>query len=120
MSTAAATANTAAAGAGAGTTAPGVGSETAQKQATLSTGTVGMLFGLGLLPILFLIFFHSGAAYLSYQKYGSGLWAFIDFIFAYLYYPYYAFFLSSPPEQPTTVFGGRRGGFMKKLTKMFA
>lgn len=70
------------------------------------TGFSAILGGLAILPIVFLIVFHSGAAYLSYQKYQSGLWALVDFIFAYFYYPYYAFYLSSPPQQ--TIFGAMR------------
>ena len=76
---------------------------------TPSTG-VGALFGLfALIPILFLIAFHVGAGYLSYQKYGSIGWAILDFLFAYFYYPYYAFFLATPPA-PTGFIGG-----LKKL-----
>ena len=74
------------------------------KQVPQTTATLALptefspvLGGLAILPIVFLIVFHSGAAYLSYQKYQSGLWALLDFIFAYFYYPYYAFFLSSAP-----------------------
>ena len=52
-----------------------------------ATGFGAILGGLAVLPILFLIVFHSGAAYLSYQKYQSGLWAFVNFLFAYFYYP---------------------------------
>lgn len=62
-----------------------------------ATGFGAILGGLAILPILFLIIFHVGAGYLSYQKYGSMGWAFLDFLFAYFYYPYYAFFLASAP-----------------------
>jgi hypothetical protein len=78
-----------------------------------ATGFGAILGGLAVLPILFLILFHSGAAYLSYQKYQSGLWAFVNFLFAYFYYPYYAFFLSGTPAyaEPSpinTMMGGLR------------
>jgi hypothetical protein len=77
-----------------------------------ASGFGAVLGGLAVLPIIFLIVFHSGAAYLSYQKYQSGMWAFVDFLFPYLYYPYYAFFLSGcPVEQsmfPTLAGGVRR------------
>jgi hypothetical protein len=78
-----------------------------------ATGFGAILGGLAVLPILFLIIFHAGAAYLSYQKYQSGLWAFVNFLFAYFYYPYYAFFLSGTPAnvEPSpinTMMGGLR------------
>jgi hypothetical protein len=61
----------------------------------------------GIFSIIFFLAFHIGAGYLSYQKYGSIMWAILDFIFAYFYYPYYAFFLAKDVPPPT-VFGGRR------------
>ena len=78
-----------------------------------ATGFGAILGGLAVLPIIFLIIFHAGAAYLSYQKYQSGLWAALDFLFAYFYYPYYAFFLSGTPANVeaspiNTVMGGLR------------
>jgi hypothetical protein len=70
-------------------------------------GVFGLFAGIGLFSLLFLLFFHIGAGYLSYQKYGSMFWAVIDFLFAYFYYPYYSFFLAKDvPPQP--MFGGRR------------
>lgn len=78
------------------------------KIATPSSGFWAILGGVAVLPILFLIFFHSGAAYLSYQKYGSFMWAALDFFFAYFYYPYYAFFLSKDVPPPQSIIGGRR------------
>lgn len=80
--------------------------------ATLSvpaTGFGAILGGLAILPIVFLIVFHAGAGYLSYQKFGNWGWAFLDFLFAYFYYPYYAFFLTGPSAQPApinTMMGG--------------
>jgi hypothetical protein len=75
-----------------------------------ATGFGAILGGMAILPIIFLIVFHAGAAYLSYQKYQSGLWALLDFFFPYLYYPYYAFFLSAQPAPTpvTTLLGGLR------------
>jgi hypothetical protein len=78
------------------------------KVVTPSSGFWAILGGVAILPILFFIFFHSGAAYLSYQKYGSFLWAALDFFFAYFYYPYYAFFLSKDVQPPQSIIGGRR------------
>jgi hypothetical protein len=78
-----------------------------------ATGIMAVFGGLALLPLLFLLFFHFGAGYLSYQKYGSMMWAVVDFIFAYFYYPYYAFFLAKDPSpQPMGMIGG-----MAKLFK---
>jgi hypothetical protein len=62
-----------------------------------------------------------GAGYLSYQKYGSMAWAFLDFLFAYFYYPYYAFFLAkeaSPSPMMPAMIGGKRGGIFKALSKL--
>lgn len=66
---------------------------------------------LGLISLAVLFLFHLGAAYLSYQKFGNIAWAVVDFIFAYFYYPYYAFFLAntpvaSAPMTPTAMVGG--------------
>lgn len=94
--------------------APAPPPETKKEETTTATPTTfGIAIGgLAVLPILFLIVFHAGAAYLSYQKYANGMWAFVDFLFPYLYYPYYAFFLSGcPVEQsilPTLAGGVRR------------
>jgi hypothetical protein len=56
-----------------------------------------------------LLFMYSlGASMLSYAKYKSIGWAILDFFFAFIYYPYYAFFLN----QPTTTMVG---GMMRKL-----
>lgn len=73
-----------------------------------ASGTLGAFGGIFmLLPLLFLIVFHIGAGYLSYQKNGSAGWAFLAFLFAYFYYPYYAF-TSAPASAPTTMMGGIR------------
>jgi hypothetical protein len=83
------------------------------KPATLSDKLAigASLTGVGLLiifPIVFAILFHFGAAYLSYQKYGSILWSILDFIFAVFYYPFYAFFLAKDPGPSMGMVGGRR------------
>lgn len=75
----------------------------------LSVGASLSAFGLLLIfPIVFAIMFHFGAAYLSYQKYQSGLWALLDFFFAVFYYPFYAFFLAKDPGPSMGMMGGRR------------
>jgi hypothetical protein len=96
-----------------------------EAQATLviptGIGVLGSVFVL--IPIFLLIAFHVGAGYLSYQKYGNLGWAFVNFLFAYFYYPYYAFFLAKEPAPsglPAMV-GGKRGilgGVGKALGKL--
>lgn len=98
-------------------------------QATIAipaTGWSVLTSGLAIIPILFLIAFHVGAGYLSYQKYANMGWAFLDFLFPYIYYPYYAFFLakeSAPASVLPAMVGGKKGlnglvkGLMKTLSK---
>jgi hypothetical protein len=80
---------------------------TEAKVVTPPSGFWALMGGIAVLPILFFLVFHLGAGYLSYQKYGSIMWAVLDFFFAYFYYPYYAFFLAKDVP-PQTIFGGRR------------
>jgi len=77
---------------------------------TLDMKTVGAA-GIvsSILSIVFGLIFCIGAAKLSYDRFGSAGWAFLDFLFAYFYYPYYAFFISGPVQQPSSsLFGGKR------------
>jgi hypothetical protein len=87
-------------------------------QATLSipTGFGALNWIVMLIPVLLLIAFHVGAGYLSYQKYGNLGWAFLNFLFAYFYYPYYAFFLAKEPAPSAlpAMVGGKKG-LMKML-----
>ena len=83
----------------------------------LGAGWAAALGGLSLIPMFLLFIFHSGAAYLSYQKFHSAGWAFVDFIFAYFYYPYYAFFLSSVPVPAPGMMGGSLAKMLGKLIK---
>lgn len=65
--------------------------------------------GISVLVALYVFSFHLGAAVLSFQKYGSFLWAILDFLFPYIYYPYYAFVLSKEPAPvDTSIVGGAR------------
>ena len=90
--------------------APGTPTTLTNEQAS---GVMAVFGVLAFIPLLLLLFFHLGAGYLSYQKYGSMMWAVVDFIFAYFYYPYYAFFLAKDPSpQPLGMMGG-----MAKLFK---
>lgn len=79
----------------------------------MSAGFGVALGALAIIPFLFLIFFHLGAGYLSYQKYGNIGWAILDFLFAYFYYPYYAFFLANAPAETPVAPPAMLGGFMK-------
>ncbi len=90
--------------------------KTPEVSATLvapATGFGAILGGLAILPILFLIIFHAGAGYLSYQKFGNMGWAFLDFLFAYFYYPYYAFFLTTPSAPAVEPINAMMGGLRK-------
>jgi hypothetical protein len=78
-----------------------------------SGGALGFLVGgygilVTILSSIVLIAFHVGAAKLSYDKYGSIGWAILDFFFATVYYPYYAFVLNYPGVGSATFLGGRR------------
>jgi len=94
---------------------PGVNPALTQPQTTTSTTTTtptaqlsffgGLLFVLGLFGGLLGFLIHLAAAKLSYDKYGSLAWAFLDFFFGTIYIPYYAFFLNTPSQQP--MMGGR-------------
>jgi hypothetical protein len=105
--------------AGAGATADvDVVKKTTEGTATLNPimmayGTLMLIFS-----ILFAIFFSLGAALLSYRKFQSFGWAFLNFWFPYFYYPYYAFFINEAPP-PSTGILGMTGGGMKKIMKLF-
>jgi hypothetical protein len=58
--------------------------------------------------IVWVVLYWVGAAKLSYDTSGSGVWALLAFLFAPFYYPYYAFFVSKPAPAP--MMGGGRGG----------
>jgi hypothetical protein len=62
-----------------------------------------------ILFIVWLAAYYFGAAKIAYDQSGSGLWAFVAFLFAPVYYPYYAFAVSKPAPAPMMM-GGSRGG----------
>jgi hypothetical protein len=68
---------------------------------------------IAILPALFALVFHAGAAYMSYQRNQSIGWAIFHFFFAVFYYPYYAFALAGKPVEapilPTVQMAGKRG-----------
>jgi hypothetical protein len=79
-----------------------------------SIGLSGVAAGFALIPILFTLVFHAGAAYLSYQRNQSMGWAFLHFFLAVFYYPYFAFTQPSSPAPasigllPTVQTAGRK------------
>ena len=74
---------------------------------TTATPTVwgGLLTIVAALGGIFGLLIHFAAAKLSYDKYQSWPWAILDFFFAFIYIPYYAFLLNTPTSSST--FGGR-------------
>ena len=59
--------------------------------------------------LVWVVLYWVGAAKLSYDTSGSAAWAFLAFLFAPFYYPYYAFFVSKPAPAPVGMMGGARG-----------
>ena len=94
------------------TTAPTTQTTSATLTTTTPTATVlGWFTGVGgILSLVFLLVFHFGAAKLSYDVNQSAGWAFLSFLFASVYYPYYAFAHSSRREASilSSIVGGRR------------
>lgn len=68
----------------------------------------GLTIAYIVLIFLFWLLYGVGAAKLSYDHFQSVLWAIVAFLFAPLYYPFYAFMYSTP-AQPS-MFGGRKRG----------
>lgn len=58
------------------------------------------------LVLIFTLIYSLGAAKLSYDHFQSVLWGVLAFIFAPIYYPFYAFMYSSPATP--SMFGGRK------------
>jgi hypothetical protein len=54
---------------------------------------------IAIIPAIFALIFHIGAAYMSYQRNQSAGWAILHFFFAVFYYPYYAFFQAGKPVE---------------------
>jgi hypothetical protein len=109
------------AGAGGNIGATGTNQSTVKKttEATATLSPIMMAYGtlMVIFSILFAIFFSLGAALLSYRKFQSFGWAFLDFWFPYFYYPYYAFFINEAPT--STGILGMTGGGIKKIMKLF-
>ncbi len=80
---------------------PGVDVVVEEKKS--SGGGAGLVItGLALIPTIFTIVFHAGAAYLSYQRNQSMGWAIFHFFLAVFYYPYYAFTQGSSSAAPAS------------------
>jgi hypothetical protein len=54
---------------------------------------------IAIIPAIFALVFHLGAAYMSYQRNQSAGWAILHFFLAVFYYPYYAFFQAGKPAE---------------------
>ena len=71
--------------------------------------------------LVWVVLYWVGAAKLSYDTSGSAVWAFLAFLFAPFYYPYYAFFVSKPAPAP--MMGGnplsKLAAAAKKVYKTF-
>ena len=80
--------------------------ETKKTEAVYSPATITYI----VISILISILFSFGAAKLSYDRFRSIGWAIVAFLFSGLYYPYYAFFVSSGPAvmAPTGMLGAMR------------
>ena len=55
---------------------------------------------IAIIPAIFALVFHAGAAYMSYQRNQSIGWAILHFFLAVFYYPYYAFTQAGKPAEP--------------------
>lgn len=62
-----------------------------EKKSSGGAASGAVIAGIALIPTIFTIVFHAGAAYLSYQRNQSLGWAILHFFLAVFYYPYYAF-----------------------------
>ena len=58
------------------------------------------IWSIAIIPALFALVFHLGAAYMSYQRNQSAGWAVLHFFLAVFYYPYYAFTQAGKPAEP--------------------
>jgi hypothetical protein len=76
-------------------------------KASASVSIQPQMVGFGLLGFLPMLLFSFGAAKLSYDRFQSFGWAVLAFIFSGMYYPYYAFFISTAAP-PAMVMAGRR------------
>lgn len=72
-------------------------------QKTDSSGWVTTsVWTIAIIPAIFALVFHAGAAYISYQRNQSIGWAIVHFLLAVFYYPYYAFTQAGKPVESAT------------------
>jgi len=71
-----------------------------EEKAPATLVTTGIT-AIAIIPALFTLLFHAGAAYMSYQRNQSMGWAILHFFLAVFYYPYYAFTQAGKPAEPT-------------------
>ena len=77
--------------------------EVVQEQTSPSGWVTTSITTIAIIPAIFALIFHLGAAYMSYQRNQSFGWAILHFFFAVFYYPYYAFTQAGKPaETPAT------------------
>lgn len=76
--------------------------ETGNPKALAATAIIWII-----LAVIQALLFYSGAAKLSYDRFGSIGWAILAFLFAPLYYMYYAFFVSTAAS-PVMIAAARR------------
>lgn len=69
--------------------------EVVEEQVTPSGGVTTAIGLMAIIPAIFALLFHAGAAYMSYQRNQSIGWAILHFFLAVFYYPYAAFTGSS-------------------------
>ena len=95
--------------------------EVVKEKTASGVDTTWIMSGIAIIPIIFTLVFHAGAAYMSYQRNQSFLWATLHFFLAVFYYPYYAFTQTSPAAEaapmessilPTVQSAGRK---LKKM-----
>lgn len=90
--------------------------EVVEEKTTPTSSSVSSMVGvIALIPAIFALLFHLGAATLSYKRNQSIGWAILHFFFAVFYYPYFAFTQPSDASAgesssilPTVQSAGRR------------
>lgn len=102
-------------------TAPRV--EVVEEQTPPGGAVTTTLIIMGLIPTIFALVFHAGAAYMSYQRNQSIGWAILHFFLAVFYYPYYAFTQgssSSPVAESSSILPPSAQTAGRRLKKMLS
>ena len=96
---------------------PGPKVEVVEQKPTAGGWVTTTVWSIAIIPAIFALVFHAGAAYMSYQRNQSMGWAILHFFLAVFYYPYYAFTQAGKPVEtpeatpslmPTVQSAGRR------------